>query len=130
MYRSGGIREALPVAADFAADRKTGYLVRVNEEGQATDQLGEDNLLFFPLVDDFVKADNKDVAVQVNGIAKIYVEAASGIVAGAELGVGTTGKGVAAYSSGTRIGKALAKPAGNGDFIPVLLAPFTPEGSY
>ena len=127
--------KAFPVASDFANDRKIGDLVRINSAGEITDQKGEGDLLYLPLVED-VTVENtcaqptKVAGVQTHAVAKVTVETAAGIVAGVEVGVGTTGFGVEAYISGFKLGIALATPAGDGDQIPVLLVPTNDAAVY
>ena len=126
---------AFPVAADFASDRKIGDLVRINSAGEITDQKGEGDLLYLPLVED-VTVENacaqptKVAGVQTHAVAKVTVETAAGIVAGVDVGVGTTGFGVEVYSTGFKLGIALATPAGDGDQIPVLLVPTNGAANY
>jgi hypothetical protein len=130
MFRMEGIKNAFEVDAGLVADRKVGELVRVTTGGKITDQKGQGDLLYFPLIEDIKKGETQVAGVQVTGVGKVYVEAAAGITAGVELGVGATGKGVAAYTSGHKLGIALATPAGNGDFIPYLMVPSNPDSQY
>lgn len=137
MVRNHGIPKAFEVDATFAADRKIGQLVRVKPNGKITNVLGESNLLFFPLVEDVNIVDvldanlkTKQAGVTVVGVAKVYVETASGITAGVEVGVGTTGIGCAIQGTGYKLGIALSTPKGDGDFIEVLLVPNSPSSTY
>lgn len=137
MVRNHGIPKAFEVDASFNADRKIGQLVRIkNNAGSPatiTNVMGEGDLAYFPLIEDVVVSGNlktKDAGVTVSGVAKVYVEAAAGIGAGEEVGVGATGIGVAIYSTGFKLGIALSAPAGDGDYIEVLLAPTNNGATY
>lgn len=135
MYRNHGIPHAFEVSSDFAADRKTGQLVRVNKAGKITTVLGESNLLFVPLVEDVVVQSTctpktTEAGATVVGVAKVYVETAAGIEIGESVGVGATGVGVAAFTSGFKLGIALGVPRGDGDYIPVLMAPKSADSLY
>lgn len=119
---------AFPVAADFDEDRKVGDLVGITEDGEITNVL-EDGVIFLPLVEDVivenVREDQKTkvAGVQTHAIAKVTVETALNIKAGSDVGVGATGVGAALYTTGFKLGIALATPKGNDDQIPVLLVP-------
>lgn len=134
MHRNQGIVKAFDVdQATLVADAKIGQLVRVTEAGKITDASGQGDLLWFPLVEDVLKdtaiyAGTPTAGVSVTGVAKVLVETAAGIKVGTELGLGATKKGVAVHATGFKLGIALAAPKGNGDYIPVLLAP-APQGS-
>ena len=124
MYRNHGIALAFGIESDNA-DKKTkklGELVALNGNAEAVIDVTGTEGLIFPLISD-VSDDNKDVSVTVQGVAKVFVEDAAGIVVGSEVGVGATGKGVELFTSGYSLGLTLATPRGNGDFIPVLLSP-------
>lgn len=124
MYRIQGLSNAFPKASTAAANRKIGQLVRINPAGDATTISGDDNLLFFPLIEDFDYTNDDIAQAQVTGVAKVYVEESDGIVAGVSVGPGATGVGVQMGQDGDYIlGIALKTPAGDGDYIPVLLAP-------
>lgn len=136
MHRNHGIPKAFEVDASFAQDRKIGQLVRVKPNGKITNELGESNLLFFPLIED-VKVVGVDQALKtteagatVSGVAKVYVETAAGITAGVEVGPGATGVGCAVQGTGFKLGIALDTPKGDGDYIAVLLAPNSPSSVY
>lgn len=119
-YRIQGITNAFKkTAALVTGTREIGQLIHINNAGEAT--LTTDDL-HFPLVEKFDAAEDKAAAGQVSGIAKVYVETAASIVAGSPVKAGATGLGIALAAAGNEIiGYALATPAGNGDYIPVLL---------
>lgn len=126
MWRIQGLINSFKASTGMAADRNVGELVRITNDGEADDATGQDDKLYLPLTEKFVVGEEV-VAAQVTGVAKVYVETASSIVAGSAVGIGATGKGIAIATSGDFVlGQALATPAGDGDFIPVLLAPQAP----
>ena len=124
-HRNHGIAKAFLVDAGFAANAQIGDLVRVANNGKITDQAGEGNKLFLPLVEDVsivgVDIPTKAAGVTVSGVAKVKVTTATGITAGSKLAV--SGKGVILWTTGFSLGQALETPKGNGDYIAVLLAP-------
>lgn len=124
-WKIQGLSNAFKKASGVLADRKTGQLVRITTAGEATTALGEGNLLFLPLIQEFKPATDDSVAeAQLTGVAKVYVETATGITAGVEVSAGATGVGVRVKQSGAFVlGTALATPEGDGSYIPVLLAP-------
>lgn len=124
MYRNHGIALAFGIENDNADNetKKLGELVALNGNAEAVIDVTGTEGLIFPLICD-VQEDDKDASVTVQGVAKVFVEDAAGIVVGSEVGVGTTGKGIELFTSGYSLGLALATPRGNGDFIPVLLSP-------
>lgn len=130
MYRMHGIPNAFEVDPTLNAARKVGQLVRVKPNGKITTVAGEGNLLFFPLIEDIVPNQTQVAGATISGVAKVYVEASAGIVAGETVGVGATGLGVALHTAGFRLGIALATPEGNGDYIPVLLTPVSGDSIY
>lgn len=124
-WRIQGLSNAFKKAAGLAADREIGQLVRITEAGEADDALGQDNKLFFPLMQKFIAAEDQVAEAQITGVAKVYVEESSGITAGVPVGPGATGLGIQQAQTGEYIlGIALATPAADGDVIPVLLAPY------
>lgn len=132
-YRNNGY-PAFEVAADFDENRVIGDLVRINTAGKITNKLGEDNLVFLPLIEN-VTVENtqnptKFAGVQTFAVAKVTVEDASGIAPGVELGVGTDGYGAVLYTSGFKLGIALATPEGDDSQIPVLLVPTSSAAIY
>ena len=123
MYRLGVVSNTFKKASDATLDRSKGQLMRVNTSGQATHVLGEGNLIHLPLIEDFVAAEHNAASLQVEGIAKVYVEAEAGITAGSKVAVGATGVGIKlAVTGNIIIGVALENPSANGVFIPVLLS--------
>lgn len=128
-YRIQGIKNAFVKASGMNANRTVGQLVRISNAGEATVGTGESNKLFFPVTRDVVYTEDVFVEAQVTGIAKVYVETASGITAGVRVGVGATFLGVAAEGANPAfiLGIALKTPAGDGDYIPVLLTPSSDE---
>lgn len=133
MYRVGGPRVTLDkdASVDTALEsRKIGQLVRLTVDGKAAVGTGTGDA-FFPLIQDLDGVADLTADVQVGGIAKVYVETASGIEAGTPVSAGSTALGVQIAQDGEFIlGIALAKPAANGVFIPVLIAPAPPAASY
>lgn len=130
MWRIQGLSNAFKASTGLAADREIGQLVRITNDGEADDALGQDNKLFFPLMQKFIAAEDKVAEAQVTGIAKVYVEESTGITAGVPVGPGATGLGVQQAQDGEFIlGIALATPAADGDYIPVLLTPYPEAGS-
>lgn len=121
-YRVQGIINAFTkdAAVTTGAARTVGQLIHINNAGAAT--LTTDDL-HFPLTEQFAVLLGDTVAsAQVTGIAMVYVETATSIVAGSPVKAGTTGLGAALATAGQAFfGHALATPAGNGDLIPVLL---------
>src|SRR5690606_25673499 len=112
MYRIHGLSNAFEKASSANADRKIGQLVRINPAGEATTTLGDDNLMFFPLIEDFKYQEDSIAQAQVTGIANVYVEESDGIVAGVPVGPGTTGVGIQLGQEGEYIlGMALKTPA-------------------
>lgn len=121
MYRIQGIVNAFKIASTLTTgSRLIGQLAYVDNTGKAVlvkDDLG------FPLTEKLdVDAGDLVAAVQVNGIAKVYVELVTSIVAGSSVSPGSTGIGVKLGAAGdSAIGYALETPTGNGSYIPVLL---------
>lgn len=131
MYRNHGIPLAFGIEGDND-DKKTrnlGELVALDENGNVVVEPEGTEGIFFPLIAD-IKADDKDASVTVLGVAKVYVEDANGINAGSSVGLGATFKGAALHTDGCILGVALAKPKGDGDFIPVLLTHEKSESIY
>lgn len=135
MFSNDGIL-TFPVDDTFAANRKAGQLVRVKPTGKITNVMGEGNLLYLPLVEEVVVTGvdaafkTKSAGCRTHAVAMVYVETATGIDAGDEVGIGATGIGIAAHTSGFNLGTALAQPQGNGDYIPVLLVPTSQGSNY
>lgn len=127
MYRihNGAVVNAFKKAANAAANRVIGQLMRITLTGEATTVLGQDNLAFFPVATenfDYLKDEN--AALQLTGVAEVYVESITNIDAGSPVGPGATGIGIA-VGDDTKfvLGIALRKPVANGELIPVLIAP-------
>lgn len=120
-WRIQGLSNAFKKAAALTTGKRTiGQLVHVTNAGEAT--LTTDDL-YYPLIQDFDVTGGDLVAeAQIDGIAKVYVETATSIVAGSYLKAGATGLGVA-LASGTDsyFAVALATPAGAAEFIPAVL---------
>lgn len=121
-YRMHGIPASFELDTDTVSDKKIGQLVSLNADGKYTTEVTAADAFALPLVRDVQEAEGA-VDVTISGVAKVYVESAAGIVAGSEVGIGATGLGVAVYDSGFKLGIALDVPRGDGDYIPVLLAP-------
>lgn len=121
MWRIQGLSNAFKKAAALTTGaREIGQLVHINNAGEAT--LTTDDL-YFPLLQKFDVTEGDLVAeAQVDGIAKVYVETATSIVAGSPVNAGATGLGIKLAAAGQPFfGYALATPAGATDYIPVLL---------
>lgn len=120
-YRIQGLSNSFTKATALTTGKRTiGQLVHINNAGNAT--LTTDDL-YFPLLQDF-DVDGGDLVAeaQVNGIAKVYVETSTSIVAGSPVNAGATGLGIKlAASTQAVMGYALATPAGAGEYIPVLM---------
>lgn len=109
-------------------DRLAGQLVKLDVDGKVTTDTGADNL-YYPVKDTVGPLTDGDIVnVQLTGVAKVFVETATGIVAGATVIVGPLGRGVVL---GALPGEALATsaavigiaqyPAAGKSHIPVLL---------
>lgn len=123
-YRIQGLSNAFEKDAAAAADRSIGQLMRVTNAGKITNVLGEGNLMFLPLIQPFKFAEDLVAEAQVNGVAKVYVETFTSILAGSPVSRGTTGIGIKlAVSTDIVIGYALEAPTSNGQLIAVILAP-------
>lgn len=124
-WRIQGLSNSFKKAAAVSTDREIGQLVRITNDGEAAYATGQDDKLFFPLLQKLDASEDQVAEVQVTGVAKVYVETAAGITAGVPVGPGATLLGVQQAQTGEYIlGIALATPAGDGDYIPVLLAPY------
>lgn len=119
MYRNHGIPHAFKVA--FSADRAKGYLAQLLTDGTLSDSSSNGSGVYFALIEDIKAGDTEVAGATVSGVAKVYVETASGIKPGVRVGVGGTGEGVIQFAGGFEVGIALATPKADGDFIPVLL---------
>lgn len=120
-WRIQGISNSFTKAAALTTGKRTiGQLVHINNAGNAT--LTTDDL-YYPLLQDFDVTNGDIIAeAQIDGIAKVFVETAASIVAGSPVTVGATGLGVKLATGVEKaMGYALATPAGNNDFIPVVL---------
>lgn len=107
-------------AALVTGTRLVGQLIHLNPAGEATFTTSS---VFFPLTEKLDATVDQIGCAQVSGVAKVYVETFTGIVAGSPLKAGATGLGVALGTTGTVIlGHALEAPTANGVFIPVLLS--------
>jgi hypothetical protein len=130
MYRihNGAIVNAFLKSAGAVANRLIGQLMRVDLTGKASTTLGEGNLFFLPVATenfDYLKDDY--AALQMTGVAEVYVEAFTGIAAGEPVSPGATGIGIKAAADGEFIlGFALRAPVANGELIPVLISPQQP----
>lgn len=130
MYRVSPNSHAVPKHSGANADRGIGQLMRVTADGKATNVTGEDNLLYLPLVQPFKYATDQVAELQFEGIAKVKVDDKTGITAGVPVGPTVAGTGIRQQQEGlARVGIALATPANNGDYIPVLLSPKAPDSA-
>lgn len=110
-------------AANIDADIEVGHLVHLNDDGLATNKVGDANFAM-PAIQKVLKDSDDAATYGLIGVRETYVETATNIKAGTPVSIGATGKGVKQAATGEfQIGIALAKPAGNGAFIPVLLNP-------
>lgn len=106
-------------AALTTGTREVGKLIHINNAGEAT--FTKDDI-YFPLTEKFIADEESVSSAQVTGVAKVFVETAASIVAGSPVKAGTVGTGIALAVAGDNIlGYALETPAGDGDYIPVLL---------
>ena len=130
-YSLKPVVNAFKASAGADAKREIGDLMRVDLLGEAIHGVGEDNRLLLPLTEVYDPDKDSNVALQVGGIAKVRVEAASGIMPGVAVSYGTTGVGIAEHVAQSFIlGIALAQPAGDDDLIPVLLTPHNEDNGY
>lgn len=126
MYGIKGIVNGLEVGTIVARAKKR--LAHLNSTGKITTTLAGSNASF-PLAEDLA-ADDLTGALQMTGIAEVYVETYNGIVAGGAVGVGATGVGIAQAVEGAfQLGIALVAPTANGQTIPVLIAPVAAEST-
>lgn len=131
MYSQWGIIDAKVFKANSALARLRNQLVKLDTDGTITPDTPDAGGLFFPVKQN-VTADSagENVDYQLSGVASVFVEAASGIVAGNIVVVGPTGVGVvnggaskADLNDGDVIvGIALLAASGLNE-IPVLLQP-------
>ena len=126
-YSNAG-KPTFELDSTFTGERKAGQLLRLKPNGKLTNVLGEGNLLFFPILDDVKAGVSKSVGVATGTIREVYVETAAGITASTEVGIGSTGIGCAAHTTGFKLGQALQTPKGDGDTIAVLMS-VAPQGS-
>lgn len=129
-YRNHGIPVSFELDKTTVAEKKIGQLVTLNSDGKAITTVSQASAIAFPLIEEIDEEFSNTADVTVGGIAKVYVEDASGIVPGLSVGIGATGLGVELFSSGFKLGIALEAPKGNGDTIPVLLTPVSSEAVY
>lgn len=131
MYSQWGIIDAKVFKANSALARLRNQLVKLDTDGTITPDTPDAGGLFFPVKQN-VTADSagENVDYQLSGVASVFVETASGIVAGNIVVVGPTGVGVvnggaskADLNDGDVIvGIALLAASGLNE-IPVLLQP-------
>lgn len=129
MYRNHGIPKSFGLNTTTINAKKVGQLVAIEGDGRATTEASQSDGFLLPLIND-VNEDSLVADVTIVGVAKVYVETAAGIIAGSDVGVGTTALGVEAYTSGFKLGTALATPRGDGDYIPVLINPSNDSQVY
>lgn len=131
MYSQWGIIDAKVFKANSTSARLRNQLVKLDTDGTITPDTPDAGGLFFPVKQN-VTADSagENVDYQLSGVASVFVETASGIVAGNIVVVGPTGVGVvnggaskADLNDGDVIvGIALLAASGLNE-IPVLLQP-------
>lgn len=94
MYSQWGIIDGREFKANSTATRQAHQLVALASDGTVTPDTGIDNV-YYPVKENVGpdKAGNV-VDVQLTGVAKIFVEVATNIVAGSTVIVGTNGTGV------------------------------------
>lgn len=121
MYRVKGTRVSIEKASTVTTGKRgIGQLMHLDVNGKASTVT---SYAHYPLVEPFDGAVDHAAGVQVDSVAKVYVETASGIVAGSPLKAGATGLGAALAEAGDNyFGHALVQPRGDGDYIPVVLS--------
>lgn len=131
MYSQWGIIDAKVFKANSTLVRAKNQLVKIDTDGKITPDVPSNPGLFLPLKQAVAPA-NVDEAIdyQLTGVAKVFVEAASGIVAGNLVIVGPTGVGVVNggankgdLADGAIIVGIALLPASGLSHIPVLLQP-------
>lgn len=129
MYRNHGIPKTSKLNTAAAVDGKlTGQLVALQADGSYSQSVTSEDFAL-PLINDISKND-ESVDYTIAGVAKVFVETAAGITASKSVGIGATGVGIAAFSSGFILGVALETPSADGDYIPVLLTPKLSDSNY
>lgn len=94
MYSQWGIIDGKEFVANEAAVRTKGQLVALTATGTVTPDSGLDNV-YYPVKENVgPDKDGEIVDVQLNGVAKVFVEVATNIVAGSTVIVGTNGTGI------------------------------------
>lgn len=129
MFSQWGIIDAKVFKVNAALVRLRNQLVKLDTDGKITPAVSGG--LFFPVKRDVgpLTAD-EHVDYQISGVASVYVESATNIVAGSVVIVGPTGVGVvfggaseaAIADDATIVGIAMLPAAGLNE-IPVLLTP-------
>ncbi len=128
MYSQWGLVDGKEFVANGTAVRGIGELVALTATGAVTPDTGADNI-YYPLKEP-VSAEKagETVDVQIEGVAKVYVEDADDIVAGSTVIVGPLGRGVifgaaagADPAASASIVGIAQKPAAGQTHIPVLL---------
>lgn len=94
MYSQWGIIDGREFTANSTAVRAKNQLVALKADGKVTPDTGIDNV-YFPVKQAVAPANEGEIVdVQITGVAKVYVETATSIVAGATVIVGPNGLGV------------------------------------
>lgn len=119
-WRIQGKSVAFPKADTVTTGKlEIGKLVQLNTASKVVLSGG---LTTFPLTEVFdVDGGDTVAAIQLDGIASVYITTAAGIDVGSPIALGSSNGGEAATNGDEIIGYALEKPAGNGVNIPVLL---------
>ena len=130
MYSQWGLIDGREFKENLTAVRAAHQLVALAADGTVTPDTGVDNV-YFPVKEDVGPAkDGNVVDIQMTGVAKVFVEAATSIVAGSTVIVGPLGTGVvfgaaagsAPAADAAILGIAMEAAAGK-THIAVLLQP-------
>lgn len=128
-YRIQGIVNAISKApALTSGERLVGQLVHLNALGQGTLTA---SAIHFPITEYFNAATGSHTfAAQQTGIAMVWVEDFTSIVAGSPVKAGATGLGADLAAAGEGFfGHSLVTATVNGQLIPVLLNKGNVEGA-
>ena len=128
-YRIQGIVNAFSKAAALTTgERLVGQLMHLNPAGQGYLTA---SAIHFPITEYFNAANGDSVfAAQVTGIAMVWVEDFTSIVAGSPVKAGATGLGADLAAAGEGFfGHSLVTATANGQLIPVLLTKGNVEGA-
>lgn len=131
MYSQWGIIDAKVFKANSTLARLRNQLIKLDTDGKITPATPAAGGLFLPLKQPVTPASvDENIDYQLSGVASVFVESATGIVAGNIVIVGPTGVGVvnggankaALAADAVIVGIAMLPAAGLNE-IPVLLQP-------